>query len=656
MPFNSEDVFEGDPPEVTNGQVVPGTLTAKAVELQSHFTWLNHTYSHADLDAANYATCSVEISQNNTAAGVLGWTDYAQTTLLTGDYSGMGRSINPPTPRNPVLVQAAHDLGVQYILVNASDPMFVNPSPNTGIPHPDQPAILQVPRYANNIFYAASAPEQETDLYNWIYCPGYAADPNNTPRCFDYDYILNSVTSQALGFMLDFSVNPTMFHMNNLDDYGAGRTLMTDFAEALYDKYNTYYNSNVPVLSLRTQDIGQRMRDRMAYNVSGVSGELRCGGEITLRTSYAATIPVSGVSYGSTVETYASQTISHIAMPANGALVIPGATARVPAAVDGFTAARSGDDVALSWNATTQDTTGQPLSALVYRVYGYAGDAAGVSLAQFTQLAEVTSSSYVHVGAASGPAIYSYVVTAVGDNCWKLESAESERLTRAVWTIKPGYNLLSVPLIAPDPSIQAVLGTQLSGGNSLDTGDRVLRFNPSTQGYDRVAVYVDGTGTAYDGFWFDTFEFPTHLSDITLSLHDGFWLQHRSLDERHVLVVGRTATAAERLVSIHAGPYQIIGSGALGPLPLSDTGLWQSGASGGNSLDTGDRLLRFSPDLQSYDAVAVLIDGTGTGYDGAWADGHLFPSPSGLALEPGAGYWFHNRTPANPFYWSYPWP
>ncbi len=657
MPFNSDTAFEGDPPEIVNGQPVPGTLTAKAVELQSHFTWLNHTYSHADLDHASYALSYSEISQNNAAASVFGWTDYSPATLLTGDYSGLGRSINPPTVRNPALAQAAFDLGVEYVLANASDPLFSNPSPNTGIPHPDQPTILQVPRYANNIFYAASTPDQESDLYNWIYCPGYAADPDNTPPCYDYASVLDSVTNQALGFLLDFSVNPTMFHMNNLDAYdSSGRTLLTDFAEALYGKYNAYYANNVPVLTLRTQEIGQRMRDRSAFNASGVSGELRCGDEITLRTTQAAAIPVTGVSYGPNVETYAGQTISSIAMQADGVVVIPGAEPSAPEAVDGLSAARSDNDVVLSWNATTHDTGGQPLGALAYRVYGYTGPADGVPAAQFTLLAEVTSPSYTHVGAAGGPEIYTYMVTAVGDNCWKRESAESERLAKAAWTVKPGYNLLSVPLVVPDPSVQAMLGTQLAGGDSVDSGDRVLKFDPVTQGYQDIAVYIDGTGTPFDGNWYDVFGFPNNLSDMTLNVHDGFWVQHRAPDERQVVIFGRPATSVERTVPISAGPFQVIGSGALGPLVLGSSNLWESGANGGQSLDTGDRLLRFDAGSQVYDASAVLIDGSGSELDGTWADAATYPSPSGMTLDPGRGYWFQNRTPADPFYWSYPRP
>lgn len=428
MPFNAEESFEGSPPEVDSGGTpVPGTLTAKAVELEGQFTWLNHTYSHADLDSATLATCTNEISRNNAAAATLGFSDYSLATLLTGDYSGMGRT-SPPTTPNQNLADAAYALGVRYMLVNESDPLFKNPSPNAGIPHPLKPAILEVPRYANNIFYAASTPEQETDLYNWIYCNGYQTNPDPANRCYDYAYIIDSVSNQALGFMLDFSINPTMFHMNNLDNYGDGDTLMTDFIEALYAKYNAYYDDDVPVLSLRTQNIGERMWDRMSYDASGARGELRCGGEVTLMADNAAPVPVTGVSYGSAVETYAGQPISTIDVAAGATVVIPGEPARVAAAISDLSAERSGDDVLLTWTPTSVDTQGAPLSALVYYVYGHPTDA-NFSPGPTTLLGEAAAPPFTHLGAGNDPATFTYLVTAIGDNCWKRESAESNRVT-----------------------------------------------------------------------------------------------------------------------------------------------------------------------------------------------------------------------------------
>ena len=420
MPFNGEGSLEDREGGVAGGAVMPGTLTAKAMALQSQFTWLNHTYTHRDMGSTNLAVSTEEIALNTATAANLGFTDYSVQTLLTGDYSG----INPP---NPNLAQAAFNQGVRYLLVNASQPGYDNPTPNTGIPHPDQPAILQVPRYANNIFYAVTTPEEETDLYNYIYCPGYAANPNTTPRCYDYNYIIDSVTGQALRFMLDYSVDATMFHMNNFNNYGGGRTVMTDFTEALYTKYNALFASNVPVRSLRTQEIGQKMRNRMAYNASGISGQLACGNQITLRTTRAATIPLTGLSYGNNVETYAGQPISSIAMGANATVVIPGATAKVPAAISGLTAALSGGDVVLNWPAVTQATDGSSLDALVYRVYARANDPT-FTPTPADLVDEVTDTTFTHVGGADPALHYTYVVTAIGDNCWKFESALSNRV------------------------------------------------------------------------------------------------------------------------------------------------------------------------------------------------------------------------------------
>ena len=359
LPFNG-DGSEDDRYE--NGNVIPGTLTAKAMELQGAFTWLNHTYSHRDLDIdevpyPGYALSTYELETNSQTAAFLGFSDYSLTTLLTGDYSG----INPP---NPDLADAAYDQGVRYMEVNASLTGYSNPTPNTGIPHPTRPEILQIPRYANNIFYAPTNPAEETDLYNWIYCDGYALDPENTPPCFDFDYVLNNITDQALGFMLDFSVNPTMFHMNNLDDYGDGNTLMTDFIESLYGKYNALYNDDTPILSLRTQEIGEVMRDRMAYNASGVTAQIACGNEITVNTTQAATIPLTGVDYGEAVETYSGQTISYLALADNDTLVIPGDPASTPAAISDLAITRSGSDIVLTWSPTTVDTEGEPLAAI----------------------------------------------------------------------------------------------------------------------------------------------------------------------------------------------------------------------------------------------------------------------------------------------------
>ncbi|MDX9953027.1 MAG: hypothetical protein RBT75_02980 [Anaerolineae bacterium] len=397
MPFNG-DGSEQDRLDGGTGAVRPDTLTAKAVELEDEFVWLNHTYTHADLDHASYATCHYEIDTNNTTASFLGFADYTVSTLLTGAYSGLN---------NADLVSAGSNLGVQYLLANASDSAYKNPSPNTGIPHPLNNAILQIPRLANNVLYAATTPEELTDMYNSWYGTTYT-----------YEQIMDLITYQSLQELLDFNIDPTMFHMNALNAYAGTQTLLGDFTEALFDKFNALYIDAIPVLSLRTQEIGAKMWERMAYDDSGVSGQLACGNLMTLTTTSAARIPVTGIAYGGDTKTYAGQVISYFDMGANGEQIIPGEPAKKPAAIAGLTGQISGEDVVLNWDATTQDTSGGGLTALVYRVY-YGSDP-NFTPGPTNLLAQVSSPTYTHTGASSHD--YYYAVTAIGDNCWKLES------------------------------------------------------------------------------------------------------------------------------------------------------------------------------------------------------------------------------------------
>ncbi len=399
MPFNGQGTEEDrdNYPGTPLGEVLTDTLTAKALELENEFIWLNHTYSHEDLNNAGYGLSHKEIADNNSLAEFLAFTDYTTTTLLTGAYSGL---------QNPQVITAAYELGVRYILANASVvPTYTNPSPNTGIPHPLNPEILLVPRHANNIFYFTVTPQDETEYYNLVY----------TQTTKTYGEIIDAITNQSLENLLDFNVNATMFHMNNIIAYNwptSTNTILSDFVESLYGKYNALYNNNVPILSLRTQEIGEKMWERMAYDASGLSAVWTCGDSITLTVTDTARIPITGINSDLAVytETYAGQNISYFDLNANNTVFIPGAAASIPAQISGLSVVVSDTQNALTWNATTLDTNGAAVQALFYRVYRD-----GILLAD-----RITTTTYTDASPASGA---TYTVTAIGDNCWKLESA-----------------------------------------------------------------------------------------------------------------------------------------------------------------------------------------------------------------------------------------
>ena len=80
----------------------------------------------------------------------------------------------------------------------------------------------------------------------------------------------------------------------------------------------------------------------------------------------------------------------------------------------------------------------------------------------------------------------------------------------------------------------------------------------------------------------------------------------------------------------------------------------ESGASGGANVALGDRILKWNAATQTYDGLAVLIDGVGDPtYDGKWLDELNFPNESAMLITPGLGYFFVDRVPRG-FAWNYP--
>ncbi len=423
MPFNGEGVLldlDG------TGEIAAGSLSARARDLQDRFVWLNHTYSHENLDSASVELVRTEILSNTEVAERLGFTDYVTDTLLTGAYSGLN---------NYNLVSTAYDLGIRYILANASQPGYNNPTPNTGLtPYAGQPDLLLVPRLANNIFYFASTPEQEADYYNMVYdainnvyyCQDYYNNPSPENLCYTYEELLDLITNQALGFLLDFNINATMFHMNNLYAYDApnsDKTLLGDYVESLYGKYNSYYRENVPILSLRTQEIGQRMWERMDYDASGVSGIIACSNDITLTMPITAPTsvkaPVTGIIYqgeNATTETYAGQDITTISMAPGQTLFVPATTAPSPLAAVLATApdAVTGLSITLNPDGSRLLSWDPAEGVFGYRIYR------GSTPETVVEIDVIAGTSYLDSEVTDAT---TYAVTAIADDCFKEESA-----------------------------------------------------------------------------------------------------------------------------------------------------------------------------------------------------------------------------------------
>jgi len=255
MAFNGEDAnLTANSKCSPKGDVA--TLTATSKCLRNDFRWINHTLTHPKMNFTDLATNTTEISQNLTVAATLGL-PVDKTVLKTPEYSGLGvynpnvlDDISPPTDfgimaSNQALLDAAANLGVKYLHGNMS---FASHRPscfNCGLVHPMKTSLTVVPDWPTNIAYFSNNPASETSFYNYFYGPAgkfpyYSVDQT-------YSQVINAETEVALRHLASGSVYTHTFHIPNLQDYGSGKTLLTDWADSLIGKYSSYYS--VPLQS-----------------------------------------------------------------------------------------------------------------------------------------------------------------------------------------------------------------------------------------------------------------------------------------------------------------------------------------------------------------------------------------------------------------------
>jgi hypothetical protein len=321
------------------------SLTSAVKKGQANFKWINHTYTHQNLDygVVTQADIQSELTLNDNWARTQGqFTLYSKDAMIQPDISGL---------YNPDFFTAGYGFGIRYVTSDTSrrSPNFLddwnNPSPNAGFyrgGNPlansqtpiNPPSLLIIPRHPSNLFYNLVTPAQWVSEYNCYYSrqqmqPGTVCAASQW-KAWDndltYDQILDKESDILLQYLLKWDLDPLMFHQPNVGQYASSKSLLGDLINATLSKYNSIYK--LPILSPSMHDIGIRMANRMAFNQSGVTALLYpCGKvvnpNITVTTANAARIPVTGVSYGTNKETYGGQSISYVDLPAGGSVSIP---------------------------------------------------------------------------------------------------------------------------------------------------------------------------------------------------------------------------------------------------------------------------------------------------------------------------------------------
>jgi hypothetical protein len=313
-------VFNGGGSEQAKQDSATGTdpLTDAFLLDKSQFWWINHTFSHPNLDTVSLATLNSEFAEN-IQWGLTHGLPMDPQELVTGEHSGL---------HNPSMPAALAENGIRWIAADNSR-------------EPVQYAIGQattVPRHPSNVYYNVATRAEQLDEYNYIYLPPSlggrcVSSPTNTCRTAPAtwnDYV-SSEANIMFRHLMGNDPRPHYAHQSNLVSEVAGEPgVLYDVLNPLLDRYNAYFAA--PLVQLKHAEIGAAIARQSAWaqNVAAgrVSGYIQ-DGKVNVTTTATMQVPITGTPEG---ELYGGERSDWFTVQASQPVTQPAPGADQPAA------------------------------------------------------------------------------------------------------------------------------------------------------------------------------------------------------------------------------------------------------------------------------------------------------------------------------------
>lgn len=353
FPFNGAGAVV-DPAATTLQVNNTDGLVSAVIANKNQFRYINHTFTHADMDKApvpanapcDYPTLTTvsaikaQITKNRTVWGLLALPEKTANNrvVVTGNHSGLKDrkctdypELHPEmanvqdddvpfvTGANPLLFQAFASAGVDYV---ASDTSQLNQALEqyiSGVNDSSSSDRILSPRWPANVFYNVTQPEQLVDEYNYMFYGRFikaGQDPCAIPGAIcsprDYAGILAAEADSAIRHMLTFKKWPHFFHQTNVAKYNAdGNTLQFDWLDSVFTAYEQLFT--LPVKNLPYYLIGDKTKERLVAKSATIQAAWnRTTNKISLSANKAVpNLLVTGVNGG---DLYGGQYLKEISI------------------------------------------------------------------------------------------------------------------------------------------------------------------------------------------------------------------------------------------------------------------------------------------------------------------------------------------------------
>jgi hypothetical protein len=265
-------VFNGE------GARLRDPLTWALLLWKQSFGWVNHTFTHHNLDAESQADIESEITRNINFARRYNLPGFDPEELVTGQHSGLN---------NPAMPPALEQTGIRWI---ASD------SSRTFDQAPLGPA-LTVPRYPTNVYYNVGTRAEQLDEYNYIFYEACVPTPVTT--CFTepatWEVYVDNSAKQIFDHILANDPRPHYFHQSNLAEEGTFYAVVDEVLR----RYRAYVRA--PLVQPRQSQAGQALARANAWAEAVEAGQVAAyveGSNVVVQGPDGLEVPLTGTSVG----------------------------------------------------------------------------------------------------------------------------------------------------------------------------------------------------------------------------------------------------------------------------------------------------------------------------------------------------------------------
>ncbi len=341
FPFNGFGAVV-DPEATTLVANTTEDLVAAVIANKDAFRYINHTFTHADMDKppvpadapcdyetfTTTASIQAEITKNRTVWGLLGLPEQTNNNrlLLTGNHAGLKDRKCTDDPllhtnmanvqdddvafdqggANTLFLKAAANVNVQYIASDSSQRAQNIEQYITQYDDGKPTDRIMLPRWPTNVFVNVINPDQLVDEYNYMFHDRFVnagQDPCTIPGAIctprSYAEILVAEADNAVRHMLSFNKWPHFFHQSNAANYANGNTLIFDWLNAVFAAYERLFK--LPVLNLPYWQIGDKTKQRLDAKTAIIQAKWnRSTNQVTLSANKAITLEMTGITGGGT--------------------------------------------------------------------------------------------------------------------------------------------------------------------------------------------------------------------------------------------------------------------------------------------------------------------------------------------------------------------